>query len=285
MECGRMREQLGFYIDAALGERDMGEVAEHLARCAECRAELAALTTMIEAARGIEEVEPPEDLRAAIAAATTQRHKTSVLYRLRAAFAPNGLRWAAGFAGAAVLLLAVVMSSRPPQPSTPSVTRTQSPVRTQAQVAPSQPSPVTAALTPAPSASASDAASIAPKRHSRTVRARAIAKRGPSSSPTAKSAAKPTIANSSPAAGESDAEVYGVDDTTAASTVTPADIREPERVAMNESPKLEHISVKVASMPLPKEEQVAEWVKDAKTAAAMHRRGNPVGVSLINARF
>ena len=287
MECGRIREQLGFYIDAALDEHDMSEVAKHLAKCAACRAELAALTTMIETARGIEEVDPPEGLRAAIAAATTQRsvHKTPVLARLRAAFAPKALRWAAGFAGAAVLIVAMVISSQTPEVPRASLARTQSPARTHAQVVRSRPGPETAALTPATSASTRDTTSIATKRRSRTFRVHAIAQRGPSPALTGKSASKPTIAKSSPASSESDANVYGVDDTTVARTVTPADIGGPERVVVQDSPKPEPVSVKVASTPLLKQDEAAEWIKDVKTAAAMHRRGNPVGVSLINARF
>ena len=287
MDCGRIREQLGFYIDAALGEHDMSEVAEHLAKCAACRAELAALTTMIETARGIEEVDPPQGLRSAIAAATTQRpaHKTPVLARLRAAFAPGTLRWAAGFAGAAALIVAVVISSQTPEVPRASLARTQSPARTHAQVVPNRSAPVTAALTPAPSVSTRDITSIATKRRSRTFRAHTIAQHSPSPALTGKSAPKPTIAKSSPVTNESDASVYGVDDTTVARTITPADIREPERVVTQENPKPERVSVKVASTPQLKPDEAAEWIKDVKTSAAMHRRTNPVGVSLINARF
>jgi anti-sigma factor RsiW len=285
MECSRIREQLSSYIDAALDERDTSVVAEHLANCAACRAELAALTALVEAARDIEEVDCPAGLRAAIAAATTQRHKVSALHRLRTAFAPNALRWALGFAGAAAVLVAVVISSRPPQVPTPAAVRAKSPASTHAQVAPSHPAPVTAAVTPAPPGSARETASAAPKRRSRTVRARTVAQHGLPPIPKVKPGPEPAIAQDRPATGESDAEVYGVDDTTVARTVTTTDIREPERVVVKEVPEPETVSVKVASTPLPKEEEIAQWAKDAKTAASMHRRGNPVGLSLINARF
>ncbi len=284
MECGRIREQLGFYVDAALDEREMSVVAEHLAMCADCRAELAAVTALIEVTRGIEEVEPPEDLRAAIAAATTQRHKASMLHRLRAVFAPSAVRWAVGFAGAAVLLAAVVISSRPPQVAPHSAARTQ-PAHTQAKAVPSHPEPVTTAAAPAPSVSKRDIASVAPKRRTRTVRPPIVAQHGLPPIPKVRPGPEPAVAKARPAAGESDAEVYGIDDTTTARTMTASDIHEPVRVVAKETPKPEPVSVKVASTPLPKPEEVEQWAKDAKTAASMHRRGNPIGVSLINAKF
>jgi len=285
MECGKIKEQLGFYIDEALDERDRAAVEDHLAKCAACRAELAALSTLIKATRGIEDIDPPSGLRQAIAAVTTQREKASVVDSLLAVFAPKALRWAAGFAGVAVLLVGLIMSWLSWQVPTSSPMPRKPAAGTRANLVPTRPAPVTTALAPTLPASTRDKAVFRPRQPRQSVRLRTVAQHGLPPIPNIKPSAKTTVVPAAPALGESDAEVYGVDDTTVARTVTTEDIRPPERAAATETPRVERIPIKVASAPLPKEEEVAQWLRDAKTAAEMHRHGSSVGVSLINARF
>lgn len=285
MECDVIKEQLGLYIDQVLDECDMIAFQEHLARCAACRAELAALTTLIDAARSIEDIEVPSALREAIAAATTQRHKVPVVARLCAAFAPRSLRWAVGFAGAAVLLAGVAVLWHPLQLQTSPPKPERTAASTRAQVVPPRPAQVATAMTAVRAVSTRDKTIVTTRRLRRPARVHTVAQRGLPPVPNIKPGPKTAAVPAAPAPGESDAEVYGIDDTTVARTVSVEDIREPERVAASETPRVERIPIKVASAPLPKEEEVAQWLKDAKTAAEMHRRGNSAGVSLINARF
>lgn len=285
MECRKIQEQLGFYIDEALDERDKAAVEEHLAGCATCRAEMLALKGLLEATRGIEEIDPPSELRQAIAAMTTQRKQASVLDGLRSVFAPKALRWAAASAGAAIMLAGLIISWGPWHAPTPSLAPDKPAASTQVKLAAPRPAPLTAALAPAPPVSTRDRTAVRQRRPRQSSRVRTVAQRGLPPIPNIAPSSTTTAAPGAPGPGESDAEVYGVDDTTVARTMTAEDIRPPQRAETTETPKLERIPIKVASAPLPKEEEVARWLEDAKTAAEMHRHGNPVGVSVISARF
>lgn len=66
MECCKVREQLSCYMDKALDEHTLELIEAHLAQCASCRRELTSLTALVEAAAGIENVEPPAELRDSI---------------------------------------------------------------------------------------------------------------------------------------------------------------------------------------------------------------------------
>lgn len=285
MKCGRVTEILGFYVDAVLSEREMGEVADHLVNCEACRAELAALTAMIEAARGIEEIEPPIDLRASIAAATTLKPvaERSLLARLRPLLAPPTVRWAVGFVGAAAVVVAALVTTLTPELPSPQIARKHSGAPVPAALAPTPVAPSMAMSAPVATPKKPPfARRIHPSRVAHTMIAQRAVPSSVPSGPVHKAAAAKSV---TPVADQDNANVYGVDDTTVARTITPADIHAPEPVAAESNPKVERVSVKVASSPLPKDDQVAEWVKDAKTAASMHSRGAQSGLSLINARF
>ena len=288
MECGRIREQLGFYVDGALGERDSREIADHLAGCAECRAELAALRTLIETSQSIEAIEPPVGLRAAIAAATTQKavKELGLVSRLRATLSPGVLRWAGGLAGAAVLTVGLLVSLRQAQIPTRPPARAPSPAQVSAQGGNTRPAPAEVVLAPTPSGPKQAVAVPAPKRRVRAARAEANAAHSGAPVLAGKTAAKPVHEVGGVTSGEPETDVGLSDTTTVAETISTAELKASASEETEASAKLAgHPLVKVASTPLPKAEDAEKWLADVKAEAAMHRRGSPVGMSLIQARF
>lgn len=73
-DCATVSPRLDEYLDATLPPPDRAEVASHLAGCATCRAELAAIAAIATAARALPRaIEPEEELWGGIAARLTPR--------------------------------------------------------------------------------------------------------------------------------------------------------------------------------------------------------------------
>jgi len=262
----------------------MRAISDHLLECAECRAELAAMMSIIEAARSIEQVEPPKYLRSAIFAATTHCREESATLpaKLRKIFAPAALRWAGSFAGAAAVVAVVLTSLQNPKAPERSVTSNQSPAQKHVQVVADRPEPITKTIA-ANTAASNYNKIIAAKNHKRyTATARATRSFAPPTVLTSKAAHKPAqSAHDMNNLNTTDA----MDDTTVAQTVTPDEIIAKQPVEAKADPTKTRLLVKVASMPLQNEEEAAELANDAKTAAKMRRNNSNTGISLINARF
>ncbi len=60
MRCDWVREQLSLYVDNTLGHADHAQVDEHLAACAACRGEAAALSQMLRSLRTLEQPAAPD---------------------------------------------------------------------------------------------------------------------------------------------------------------------------------------------------------------------------------
>ena len=120
MTHDQAQERLHDYVDGVLGVAEREALEAHLAGCAECRRELAALQELLVRAAGLpDEIPPARDLWPAIAAAiedeaAARRERAAapagrprgVLRRL---FAPGGDRLASALAAAAVLALVAVV--------------------------------------------------------------------------------------------------------------------------------------------------------------------------------
>lgn len=63
MSCHRIRDELSAYLDDTLSQRRRRPVEQHLKSCADCRRELDALRSVVDAARSLPlEIRPPRDL-------------------------------------------------------------------------------------------------------------------------------------------------------------------------------------------------------------------------------
>lgn len=294
MDCGRILDQLSFYIDGALAQRDRLTVERHLAECAECRAELASLKMLVGAARDIEAVDPPASLRSRIAAATTGRQQiehgwAGARLRLRELFSARSLQWAAGGACAAAAAMVLYVSLTPgAAPSSQIAFTPKSPTLLSASVA-TPPAPVRIAIASAAPTGLREVGSFPAVRRLRPTRTAGSATRGsalarkpkPNAKPKAVEEGRPERAT----ANESGDEMAAVDDTTAAETVAASDLVEPAP-EIYDTPKQDRPGlIKVASSPVNKDD-TEEWLKKMKAEASMRPRDHGSnGMSLINARF
>lgn len=99
MRCKQVREKLAEYELGGLDEAEAAAVAEHLAECAECQAELAALRRTGELMAPVEPASPPRDL--------WQGVKTRMRPRRATAWDALVMRWRPALAaGIALLVLA-----------------------------------------------------------------------------------------------------------------------------------------------------------------------------------
>jgi hypothetical protein len=62
MKCDICRELLSWYLDSDLQAKEMQAVEDHLSICVECSEELGLLKDMLTLARGLPEIEPPEEV-------------------------------------------------------------------------------------------------------------------------------------------------------------------------------------------------------------------------------
>lgn len=153
MECGKIREILGFYAEGALIQHEMQAVGEHLAECAECERELTAITLLLSAAGAVEDVDPPSNLRASIYAATTQRKAATehagvgFIDRLKGAFEPARVRWATGAVAAGLVAFAIIVGG-PNYTPEQTLSSSQTP-STSAQVSEVEPMPASPSESPA----------------------------------------------------------------------------------------------------------------------------------------
>lgn len=105
MNCDRVRELLSEYLDDVLAPEEAAAMREHLASCAGCSAEFAALERTVELCRALDEVEVPAGFRASlhgrIAARSSRRGVVGILGRAYRRIPYKGL-----VAAAAVLIIA-----------------------------------------------------------------------------------------------------------------------------------------------------------------------------------
>lgn len=110
MPCKQVREKLAEYQLGALDDAKAAALAQHLAECADCRAELEALRRTAELLTPVEVASPPRDLWPGV------REQL----RPRRAWGWNALavHWQPALAGAAALLLLILgiawLALRPP---------------------------------------------------------------------------------------------------------------------------------------------------------------------------
>lgn len=112
--CAQAAEMLSAYVDGELPARQEGIVAEHLANCEPCAAELRALSGLVQAAGAIDLVTPPADLRERIMAAAAKESapRFALGYWLRDLSAGRAAQWA-GAGIAAVVIVAGVLVGTP----------------------------------------------------------------------------------------------------------------------------------------------------------------------------
>ncbi len=100
MMCPHMEAALNEYVDGTLTARDRASVEAHLADCAACRAAVAELRSLIAGAGRLpRSINPPRDLWPFIESRIVQRATWHV----------QRLRWRAGLAAAAVLVIALAL--------------------------------------------------------------------------------------------------------------------------------------------------------------------------------
>lgn len=289
MDCSRISEQLGFYIDGTLDERMRDQVEAHLEGCAECRAELASLKMLIGVAGQIDQIDPPGSLRARIAAVTTGRKdykvRVPVLTRLRNVLSPKAL-WASGFAGAAVMaVIAFVALSHPVAPVIRSASKTTIPHPT---IRPTINARVQT-IASLPIASTHIVAAHVESKHVAHRRSLVVARKPAESSIKIIAKVKiPGVAHQSRSASATQpVDDIVPDGTTVGEAMTPSDIQQPSPETSDTSTKLGKTRmVEVESSPAVKRDNTEQWMKQMKEQAAMHlHEHNPAGMSLINARF
>ena len=158
--CGKTRAALPQYLDESLAAAERRALREHLADCAACRAEAAALDpTLVFAAAGTPEPSPAEvaSVAASVRAGIALRQAERRIAPARPSRA--GRRGARAAAAAAVLLLTLTISSGP-RPSVPAA-----PASPPVPVAAAGPSPapvsgVSAVASPDGAAKASGGATV-----------------------------------------------------------------------------------------------------------------------------
>jgi Putative zinc-finger/Predicted integral membrane protein (DUF2275) len=82
MDCGRVREKLGEYMDGAAGATQKRMIEEHLSLCRECSSALADLRKTVDRLGTLEDIEPPPWLPQRVMAQIRAEKKTSLLRRL-----------------------------------------------------------------------------------------------------------------------------------------------------------------------------------------------------------
>lgn len=293
MDCGRVLDQLNLYIDGMLDERSRQKVEEHLAECADCRAELSALRLLVGAAQEIESEEPPTGLRARIAAATTQKSevaaKPGFLISLREMLSPRAVAVAGGLACAAVALT-VATGHHPAEHADEVALRTLSPapVQTRAEITPNK--QIRVAAMPTMSATTRELESAVPiRRHraaSTAIRIPQATAAVPRVKPVTKAAPVVDQKPENTTANTAD-DVAQVDDTTTAKTVAYKPTEQPAPEIKDTSVETQKVAmIKVATPTTTKQEETEQWLKEMKSRAAMRSedRGSDV-VSVISARF
>lgn len=296
MDCGRMSDSLSSYIDGALPQREHMDVEKHLSGCADCRAELAALTMLVHAAGEIEAVEPPTGLRMRIAAATTAKPKAArgwnaARLHLQRILCSHPLRWAGGVACAAAAMVLFVGIGQVDEPASRTAVRPTSPAPVSTNVGAVRPAPVRTAMATSAIAGLREIAPRVRVTHAspfgspRGITPAVAAAPKPKPVAKAKSSEEripetvPTVATSS--------DPVAVDDTTVAQTVATIQVQEPapeitDSAARQDRPAL----AKVASSPPVNKDKAEEWFKNMKTEAAMRRKPHSSNVmSVISARF
>lgn len=289
MDCGRVWDQLGFYIDGAIDQRTVEQVEMHLAECSQCRAELASLRALIVAAQEVETLEPPPSLRASIAAATTGKRDeitpcVPVMVKLREMLTTRTLAWSGGLACAGLLVSALVRIT----PSVaPPAHRAHSPAPIAAATRPS-----VAAVEPiavAPTVEARQIAQAVTRKHVSRTTHTLVAEYTPIAKPKSIASAKPhSSRRPAIALGSQASEDAAVpDDTTVAQAVAPNDIQKPDPKMTDAASNQTRIPlIKVASSPTLRKDDAEQWLKQMKTEAAMKRRDRGGAVlSVINAKF
>lgn len=295
MDCAKIREILGFYLDAELDSMESALVDQHLAQCVYCRAELASMRTLLGAAGEIEEIKPPAYLRSAIARATTQAPTRERVAHvgfgdwIRGMSSPARLRWAAGAAAIAVIGFSLILNS----PNEPNITRQYNGQRPEV----SRNAPVTAKVTPSePIGHAVEkrirmqVAMVATVHHTKhrviERRATVLASARVTKKTLAKLAAKPAL-HLKPAADvgpedasiDESAEVASAEPEKSEPTVKPVAQTTPD--ALSEiRPKL----VKLASAPLVSQRDTEEYIKQIKATAAV-RKTSSGSLTIISTRF
>lgn len=291
--CSATLELASAYIDGELSPADSSRVESHTAVCGRCETELRAMAAIAQAASEIEPVEPPVDLRARIAAGVDAARSRSPLDRIAAALrSPGAVRWAAGAAASAVIVVAVIIAT----PWTPQPVQTV----TVEREAPSLPPSVLPPTAPGPDATA--AASVQPEQVQKP-RAVRLARRNPGTGARPEPAAAAAVPDSRPVPpGPPTPSAFDEPELTAErpelleNLDAPDTVPEPERsqVAVAPAPTIESDGgsasqptlMKVASAPTVENDDYEEWFARVKDQASMRgaARRN-VSVSIFSARF
>ncbi|MCE5323481.1 zf-HC2 domain-containing protein [bacterium] len=295
MECIKIRDKLGFYLDGTLDEHTLEQMEAHLAQCEECRRELAAMKTLIDAAGEIETVEPPLGLRDRIIQAVTDENradraqakvssKLGLMGRLRSCVSPAWMRWAAGAAIAGCAALAILIGA-PHEPAPKHIAR-QMPKPAQTISEKSQPQTKSTVVAesqysePAQVQSTEKPARRYTKKNGANKR-RVIIADHPAKSLTSHAVqARLTIPT-----GKKDTEDKA--DTDAQDTeIAAAQTASAETSANAEPVNEQPIAIKVAAAPVFDNEKIQEMMQQAKMQAEMRKsRNSRAMVNIVSTRF
>jgi hypothetical protein len=308
MECSKIQEELGFYLDEVLDEQSLERVEAHMSECDVCRKELSALRMLVEAAGEIEAIEPPTGLRESILHAA--RSKEQVAQPLAKASSrlsfgewlgsypsPRGIRWAAGAVAAGILALAIMIGApqESPQMREASV-RTKNHSQSPAPTAQSQPTKIAVAQSPTVQSVEQNQTVVGQTWQLRTARPLTHSKvRIRVAKPYVQVASKLVKKNAHPIAAriDSSAERKVVDrDAEIGHEAKPAETDNaeiaavPQPIANTETESDQSVVVKVATAPVLNNDKIREWMQNARMQAEMRKSGNRGGgVSIVSARF
>jgi|GEM_PF-1034358 len=297
--CGKIGALLSAYLDGELTAREQNMVADHIAVCSECAREMRALQVLVGAAASIAPVDPPTDLKARIAAATTARlpgaaAQPVLVERLRYLLSPKGLRWA-GAAAAGTAAIAVLLHQHPGPAvvhQMASVHKMHPPVHSGLKSEPSKTAAVASAAggvqieMPMPDILAY-AGKPGMKRSINRMPQIQEPKLNLIQKPKAKS--KPEAAKApgiSVAPYDNTLKTTGSDDMNMNQQPEVASAPEPAPEINDEAPKtVQPTLIKVAAAPVLKQQVSEDWLKQAKAQAAMKRGDSGSGFTVISAKF
>ncbi|MHB9038025.1 MAG: anti-sigma factor family protein [Armatimonadota bacterium] len=310
MECLKVQEKLGFYLDEVLDERSLELIEAHLAECDACRQELSTMRMLVEAANEIESVEPPTGLRESILQAAKSQERTAQPLEnatsrlsfgdwLKSYASPKGLRWAAGAVAAGTVALAILIASPHETMQTrQAAVQVQKPAQTAAPVA-VQPKTTSVAESAAVDTIQQSRATVEQKRqiraaswstHSHARRHvvkhyKLVASKPATSAPVIKKSAAVVARVDARAEHKiADQEVSPDTSSSTAETTEVATVSEPNKSTKAEIDK--PMVVRIAAAPVLNNDKIHEWMRNAKVQAEM-RKGVDRGtaVSIVSARF
>lgn len=298
--CKQVGELLSPYVDGELAPAQDRTVTTHVADCPDCAEELRALQTLVTAAAHVDTVEPPADLRARIAHATTAvgpRKEASgipIRERTREMFSPRALRWVGGAAAAAVIAFGVLTmtphAAKQFQQAGVERSRHVAARTSVAPAAPQQPEVAQAAVEkPVPEKTALRRTVVAYAPRVRSVKAGVVAAVTEEEPADGRPVVEPEVRSVDSDIGDVDAYLE-LGSAIGEELPEPAEVAaapEPAPVIVADTKKGGHPTlIKVASAPVISQDNIGEWLKRVKAQAAMRRGGSrPGGLRIISAKF